>query len=81
MEESISVRGFPPVDQLRSQPGAVSNAGAERRADSRRTTLQSLTDIDGGIQLAWLVTVEVEANPKPALVAETLQRLYGRFRV
>lgn len=48
-------------------------AGARIRA---RSTLQAVEDIDGGVQLTWLVTVECEGNPKPALVAEWLGRLY-----
>jgi len=41
-----------------------------------RFTLQSLEDIEGGHQITWLVTVDVEGQEKPALVAEWLVRLY-----
>jgi acyl dehydratase len=48
-------------------------AGSRIRSHS---TLQALEEIDGGWQLTWAVTVEVEGLPKPALVAEWLGRLY-----
>ena len=48
-------------------------AGARIRA---RSALQAVEDIDGGVQLTWLMTVECEGSPKPALVAEWLGRLY-----
>ena len=41
-----------------------------------RSTLQAAEEIDGGVQLTWAVAVEVEGQPKPALVAEWLGRLY-----
>jgi len=41
-----------------------------------RFTLQSLKDVDGGVEIAWLSTVEVEGREKPALVAEWLGRTY-----
>jgi acyl dehydratase len=41
-----------------------------------RLTLQELKDVDGGHQIIWLVTVDVEGSEKPALVAEWLIRLY-----
>jgi acyl dehydratase len=41
-----------------------------------RFTLQSLEDIEGGHQIVWLVTVDVEGSGKPALVAEWIVRLY-----
>ena len=47
--------------------------------DSRiraRFALQSLEDVEGGYQAVWLVTVDVEGQEKPALVAEWLVRLY-----
>jgi acyl dehydratase len=48
-------------------------AGARIRA---RSTLQAIEEIDGGVQLTWLVTVECEGSAKPALVAEWLGRVY-----
>jgi acyl dehydratase len=39
-------------------------------------TLNSVKDVDGGVEIAWGVTVEVEGQPKPALVAEWLGRTY-----
>src|SRR5271169_660516 len=41
-----------------------------------RLTLQELTEFDGGHQIIWLVTVDVEGSDKPSLVAEWLVRLY-----
>jgi acyl dehydratase len=41
-----------------------------------RSVLQELTEIAGGIQLVWAITVEIEGTTKPALVAEWLGRLY-----
>ena len=52
--------------------GAVPS-GAKMRG---RFTLQSIKDVDGGVELAWLSTVEVEGRDKPALVAEWLGRTY-----
>jgi acyl dehydratase len=36
----------------------------------------SVTEVEGGLQLAGTVTVEIEGAAKPAAVAETLTRLY-----
>jgi acyl dehydratase len=41
-----------------------------------RFTLQSIKDVDEGVELTWLSTVEVEGRDKPALVAEWLGRTY-----
>jgi acyl dehydratase len=41
-----------------------------------RFVLHSIKDIDGGVELNWLSTVEVEGRDKPALVAEWLGRTY-----
>jgi acyl dehydratase len=41
-----------------------------------RFILQSIKDVEGGVELAWLSTVEVEGRDKPALVAEWLGRTY-----
>jgi len=41
-----------------------------------RFKVQAVDDIEGGHQIVWLVTVEVEGTEKPALVAEWLVRLY-----
>ena len=40
------------------------------------TTLQSLEEVEGGIQATWAVTVEIEGAPKPAIAAEWLSRFY-----
>jgi acyl dehydratase len=42
-----------------------------------QSTLQSIEDVPGGIQVVWLVTVEMEGSAKPALVAEWLIRFYS----
>lgn len=41
-----------------------------------RFGVQSVEDIEGGHQVVWLVTVEVEGSPKPAAVAEWVIRYY-----
>ena len=41
-----------------------------------RVGLVSVTDVEGGIQLNRQVTIEVEGTEKPAMVAETVSRLY-----
>ncbi len=48
-------------------------AGSRIRA---RFTVQSVEDVEGGHQVVWLVTVEVEGSTKPALVAEWVIRYY-----
>jgi acyl dehydratase len=42
-----------------------------------RSTLEALEDLPQGIQLTWLVAVEVDGEAKPALVAEWIGRLYS----
>jgi acyl dehydratase len=41
-----------------------------------RFTLHSIRDAEGGVEINWLATVEVEGREKPALVAEWLGRTY-----
>jgi acyl dehydratase len=41
-----------------------------------RVGLVSVTDVEGGIQINRRVTIEVEGTEKPAMVAETVSRLY-----
>jgi acyl dehydratase len=41
-----------------------------------RVTPNAVRDIDGGIEIAWGVVVEVENQAKPALAAEWLVRTY-----
>lgn len=43
-----------------------------------RFTLQSVTDVEGGFQITYSATVEIEGSPKPALVAEWLVRVMER---
>jgi len=50
------------------------------RVDSRlraRFYLEDVVDIPDGVQLVWDVTIEIEGESKPALVAEWLTRRYG----
>ena len=39
-------------------------------------TLQSVEEFDAGYQAVWVVTMELEGSPKPALYAEWVIRLY-----
>ena len=41
-----------------------------------RVTPNAVRDVEGGIEIAWGITVEVEGGSKPAVVAEWLGRLY-----
>lgn len=41
-----------------------------------RFTLHALEDIEGGLHVTWLVTVDIEGQTKPAMVAEWLVRFY-----
>lgn len=41
-----------------------------------RFVLASVKDFDGGVEVTWTATVEVEGGTKPALVAEWVTRLY-----
>ncbi len=52
--------------------GAVPS-GSRIRA---RFTLNSIKDVEGGVEIAWGVTVDVEGREKPAMVAEWLGRTY-----
>lgn len=49
------------------------------RAGSRvrgRFVLKALDDIEGGIQITWSVTMEIEGQDKPACIAESVVRQY-----
>ena len=52
--------------------GAVP-AGSRVRA---RFTLNSIKDVENGVEIAWGVKIDVEGREKPALVAEWLGRTY-----
>lgn len=41
-----------------------------------RTVPLEVADVDGGWQVRWQHTIEIEGREKPALVAETITRLY-----
>jgi len=49
-------------------------AGARIRA---HVAPAAVRDIEGGVEIAWAVTVEIENHPKPALAAEWLIRAYA----
>jgi acyl dehydratase len=49
-------------------------AGARIRA---RCTLQATEEVPGGLQIAWVVTMECEGQSKPVMVAESLSRFYS----
>ena len=48
-------------------------AGSRIRA---RVTPNAVRDVEGGIEIAWGVVVEIENQAKPALAAEWLVRFY-----
>lgn len=48
-------------------------AGARIRG---KFALAAVDDVDGGVQIVWHCTVEVEGQAKPALAAEWLTRVY-----
>jgi acyl dehydratase len=50
--------------------------GLEGSRIRARFRLQSCEDVEGGHQIVWLVTVEIEGSEKPALVAEWVLRYY-----
>ncbi len=39
-------------------------------------TPNAVRDVEGGVEIAWGITVEIENQPKPALAAEWLIRAY-----
>jgi acyl dehydratase len=41
-----------------------------------RMKLLEVSDVSGGWQVRWQVTVEIEGKDKPACVAEVISRLY-----
>ena len=53
-------------------PAAVPE-GSRVRA---RFSVQSVENVEGGHQVVWLVTMDVEGSEKPALVAEWIVRYY-----
>jgi acyl dehydratase len=77
IKEAVDIRGDYKMrinygfNRLRFTGGVP--AGSRIRA---RYTLNSVKDVEGGAEIAWGVTVEVEGQPKPALVAEWLGRTY-----
>jgi acyl dehydratase len=39
-----------------------------------RFTLTGIADVEGGVQVSWTATVEIEGSEKPACVAQMLVR-------
>jgi acyl dehydratase len=76
-EESISVKGNfkMGINYGLNRVRFVSPVPSNSRIHAR-FTLQTVEDVAGGIQLTWAITVEVEGNTKPSLVAEWLVRYY-----
>jgi acyl dehydratase len=53
-------------------PAPVS-AGSRIRA---HVTVNSLREVENGVEIAWGISVEIEGKEKPALAAEWLTRMY-----
>jgi acyl dehydratase len=77
MREAVEVQGDYKMrinygfNRLRFTGGVL--AGSRIRA---HFALTSVKDAEGGVEIAWTVSVEVEGREKPALVAEWLGRTY-----
>jgi acyl dehydratase len=77
MREAVDVQGDYKMrinygfNRLRFTGGVP--AGSRIRA---HFALNSVKDVEGGVEIAWTVSVEVEGRVKPALVAEWLGRTY-----
>jgi acyl dehydratase len=41
-----------------------------------RSTIKAVDDFEGGVQITWLITVDLENVEKPALIAEWVTRRY-----
>ena len=50
-------------------------AGARLRA---HVTVNSVRELEGGIELAWGILMEIEGQEKPAVAAEWLTRMYWK---
>ena len=83
---ALTVRWSDEVNLDVGEPKMAINYGLERvrypapvPVGSRvraRVGLASVKDVEGGIQVNRLVTVEVEGSEKPSMVAETVSRYY-----
>jgi len=77
IKEAVEIRGDYKMrinygfNRLRFTGGVP--AGSRVRA---KYALNSVKDVEGGVEIVWGVTVEVEGQAKPALVAEWLGRTY-----
>jgi acyl dehydratase len=77
IKEAVEIRGDYKMrinygfNRLRFTGGVP--AGSRIRA---RFALNSIKDFEGGVEIAWGASVEVEGREKPALVAEWLGRTY-----
>ena len=64
-------------DQLRAEPRALHLAGARRQADSpAHEAAQRRRVAPDAYQMTYQQTVEIEGEERPAMVAETITRLY-----
>ncbi len=75
IREAVDVRGKMSVNYGFNRLRFTSAVPSASRIRAR-FTLNSMKDIDGGVEIAWGVLVEVEGREKPALVAEWLVRTY-----
>jgi acyl dehydratase len=41
-----------------------------------RTTVQSVEEVRDGVQIVYLLTIDIEGQKKPACVAEQVMRVY-----
>lgn len=77
IKEAVEIRGDYKMrinygfNRLRFTGGVP--AGSRIRA---RFALNSIKDFEGGVEIAWGASVQVEGREKPALVAEWLGRTY-----
>ena len=83
---SLLVQLMADAVQIEEQPRLSVNYGFNRLrfvspvpSNSRirvRVVTMSVKDVDGGVEICWGITVELEGRDKPALVAEWLGRRY-----
>ena len=64
--------------ELRLQPAALSRARSGRDpASARKSRRTPSAKSRAAVEIAWGVVVEIENQPKPALAAEWLVRVYS----
>ena len=62
--------------ELRAQQDSFHLARAQRESTRARFVLAKVDEVDGGLQLTCNVTVEIEGQDKPALIAKSIVRRY-----